>query len=97
VSWGKRPTVGMPGESARFCGEHHEVGMVNVKNKMRELCDKQPTFGMPGESGLGCLSHSSHVLLETFTMPTSRCSPQNRAFPPTWRSWAAYVGQPRSQ
>jgi hypothetical protein len=68
---GRRPNCAMPGGNARFCGEHREVGMVNVSNKTCELCDKQPNPDSSGMPKVGCLSHSSHILFETFTMQTS--------------------------
>jgi len=59
------------GGNARFCGEHREAGMVNVKSKTCELCDKQPNPDSPGMPKVGCLSQSLRILFLTSTVQTS--------------------------
>ena len=54
----KRPSFNREGEKARFCGDHKEDGMVNVKNKRCEMCDKRPNFNMEGEiTARFCMEH----------------------------------------
>ena len=52
-----RPTFALPGETARFCGNHREVGMVDVIHKTCELCDALPCFALPGERARFCGTH----------------------------------------
>ena len=53
----KNPCFAMPGQKARLCGDHREVGMVNVKHKTCELCAKRPTFATPGQKARFCGYH----------------------------------------
>ena len=47
---GKSASFNVFGEKARFCVEHKEPHMINVKNKTCELCEKIPTFNVRGET-----------------------------------------------
>ena len=53
----RQPSFALPGERARFCGTHREVGMVDVKNKTCELCDAQASFALPGKRARFCGTH----------------------------------------
>ena len=47
----KHPYFNVPGvKTGRFCSEHKEEGMVDIKNKMCEHphCVKRPHFNVPG-------------------------------------------------
>lgn len=48
----KYPAFNLPGENtARFCGDHRQQGMIDVHNKRCafEGCQKRPTFNYVGE------------------------------------------------
>ncbi len=48
----KYPAFNLPGENtARFCGDHRQPGMIDVHNKRCafEGCQKRPTFNYVGE------------------------------------------------
>jgi hypothetical protein len=66
----------MPGERARFCGDHREVGMVDVKNKTCELCDKLPTFAMPGERARFCGDHREVGMVDVNNKTCELCDKQ---------------------
>ena len=55
----KQPAFNVSGEKkGRFCVEHKESGMVDVKNKKCELCEVIPHFNTRGEKkGRFCVEH----------------------------------------
>ena len=67
----KQPTYNMRGEcKGRFCAEHKEPNMVDVKNKTCEMdgCDKQPTYNMRGEcKGRFCAEHKEPNMVDVIS------------------------------
>ena len=69
----KRPSFALPGELARFCGTHREVGMVDVKHKTCELCDAQPSFALPGERARFCGTHRDVGMVDVVSKKCELC------------------------
>ena len=62
---GKSASFNVFGEKARFCVEHKEPHMINVKDKTCELCEKIPTFNVRGEKrGRFCTDHKSPDMID---------------------------------
>jgi hypothetical protein len=62
----KKPYFNLEGELApRFCSEHKDIGMVNVKKqKQCEKCTKQPNFNFYGEHvPRFCNEHRDHGMV----------------------------------
>ena len=66
-----RPYFGMPGERARFCGEHRDTGMVDVGHKTCELCSERAYYGRPGWPVARCSDHKRDGDIQN---PNKRCS-----------------------
>ena len=71
----KIPTFNQPGETkARFCAEHKEAGMVDVRSKTCERCGKQPTFNRPGETKARfCADHKEAGMVNVKSKTCERC------------------------
>jgi hypothetical protein len=75
----KKPYFNLEGELApRFCSEHKDIGMVNVKKqKQCEKCTKQPNFNFYGEHvPRFCNEHRDHGMVnvkKAKPKPCERC------------------------
>ena len=81
----KRPTFAMLGERARFCGDHREVEMIDVRNKTCELCAKQPSFAMPGERARFCGDHREVGMIDVISRTCELCSEKAYYGRPGWQ------------
>ena len=63
----KSPVYNVPGsKTGRFCSEHKEEGMVNVKSMKCEHpgCMKEPCFNVPGsKTGILCSEHKEEGMV----------------------------------
>ena len=68
VGCNTRPCYNVPGETtARFCLQHKQPNMVDVKHKKCEFvgCDTRPTYNLPGETqGRFCLRHKQPNMVD---------------------------------
>jgi len=68
----KRPTFSNEDdENARFCTDHKEIGMIDIKNKtcIYKGCRTRPTFNSPGESSaIYCLLHKQAGMIDVISI-----------------------------
>ena len=71
----KIPNFNVRGEKkARFCADHKEPEMINVKDKTCELCDKIPNFNVRGETkGRFCADHKEPEMINVINKPCELC------------------------
>ena len=50
--------------TARFCMEHKDIGMVDVRSKRCEMCTKRPSFNMEGEKARFCGDHKEDGMVD---------------------------------
>ena len=62
----KQPSFNVLGCKAKFCAEHKEIGMVNVKTKHCEHpgCTKQPNFNVLGNKPKFCAEHKEGGMVD---------------------------------
>ena len=77
-SCSKIPTFNLPAETtARFCADHKEAGMVDVKNRTCESCSKRPTFNLPGGTRARfCADHKEARMVDVVSRTCESCSKQ---------------------
>ena len=63
------------GEEYIYCEECREDGMVDVKNKTCEKCDKRPVFNMPGETKARfCAAHKEDGMVDVKSKTCEKCN-----------------------
>jgi len=60
----------------RVCATHKEDGMVNVKHKRCEKCNKHPTYGYPGEPARFCTAHKEGDMIDVKSKKCKKCNKQ---------------------
>ena len=62
----KNAVYDISGGKGRFCNEHKEPGMIDVKNKRCEFdgCDVQPTYDISGGKGRFCNEHKEPGMID---------------------------------
>ena len=72
----KQPGYAKKGEkTAKYCYEHKESGMIDIKNKSSKCteknCNVQANFGIPGNKSTACTTHKTKGMIYN---PNKKCT-----------------------